>query len=152
MMGNLFGPPSNISSDQANQINAIGQSVNNLMGNLGIRVVGPIQVNQQNQGNLPNQGNQINQNNQTQNNQPRPQTTNQPGQNLQRGQTQNQVVSLNALSNLQGSISRLNLPPEQFINNDQLGVREQTALYLRRLQNQMLRFIPQLSRGIQMMA
>jgi hypothetical protein len=58
-------------------------------------------------------------------------------------------VNYTPLINLESNISRLSLP------NDPIPLhanpREQTLLYLRRLQSEMLRFMPQLSRSIQML-
>lgn len=50
---------------------------------------------------------------------------------------------------MEQSISRVNLPPYSLPNNS--NPREYTIQYLRRLQNNMLRFIPQLNRGIQLL-
>lgn len=53
-----------------------------------------------------------------------------------------------SLNHLETTINRLNLPGEQIPQH--LNAREATVHYLRRLQSEMLRFIPQLNRGIQL--
>jgi hypothetical protein len=52
---------------------------------------------------------------------------------------------------LNQTISTLDLPSEPVLDNQQLSLREQTAQYLRRLQHQYMRMIPQLNRSIQLL-
>ena len=117
----------------------INSAVNNLMGNLGIRLVpGPIpppQPQPQQNSNVP------------------PPAQQQPTQSAQSPQVPTAAFNPSSgnqrLEQLEQSISRVNLPPYSLPNNS--NPREYTIQYLRRLQNNMLRFIPQLNRGIQLL-
>lgn len=122
----------------------INTAVNSLMGNLGIRLVpGPIQ---------PPQPSQQPQNFNSNINIPPP-SQQQPTQPVQPQQVPTNAFNPNTgnqrLEQLEQSISRVNLPPYNLPNNS--NPREYTVQYLRRLQNNMLRFIPQLNRGIQLL-
>jgi hypothetical protein len=64
-------------------------------------------------------------------------------------QNQHNVLNQSPLAQLQNNINRLNFPLEQLPQN--ASMRDQTLLYLRRLQSEMLRFVPQLNRGIQLL-
>jgi hypothetical protein len=73
----------------------------------------------------------------------------QPTQQTQPNQPFN--VSNEPILRLNQTISSLNLPSEPVLDNRHLSLREQTAQYLRRLQHQYMRMIPQLNRSIQLL-
>lgn len=161
MMGQP-GPTVNISQDNSQNQFAqnINNAVNNLMGNLGIRI-GPIVPPQPSQPNqqVPQPQPQVN------NNQPlQPTQFPQIPQTQPQSQSQQQSVnqgnnrvnpssnyheSYRNLDQLSQNINRINLPAENQINF--ANSREHAIHYLRTLQNNILRLIPQLNRGIQLL-
>lgn len=140
-----MGAPQPSSNSQEQQPNPnvfaqnINNAVNNLMGNLGIRLVpGPFVPPQPPVSNPPPAQQQ------------QPQPPQQPQQPQQPQPTMfNPSAGNQRLEQLEQSISRMNLPPYNLPNSS--NPREYTVQYLRRLQNNMLRFIPQLNRGIQLL-
>jgi hypothetical protein len=132
---NIFGMVNSL-QDPANLQN----TMNNMMNSFGIRIVqggpNPLQVPQQPQ---PQQQQQP----------PQPQQQPQPSPPNSESQPR-PTLNINPINQLQHNISRLNMPPEVPPTGIANG-RELTAQYLRKLQNEMLRFIPQLNRGIQLL-
>lgn len=138
----------------------LGSSIGSLLGSFGIRI--PPQVPQQrpseNPHNNPFQTPPTN--TQRQHQQPQQPTStfnltqsqnlqqvpsNQPQQNTQFQVSNEPILRLNE------TITTLNLPAEPVLSNQQLSLREQTAQYLRRLQHQYMRMIPQLNRTVQLL-